>query len=638
MPRAVRLRQWTAPVLVLALAVAGLTLGAPPLSSGAGPAPERTITLRPVLTNVPSTWPQEAFGASLGSFERPTRAMRDAATEAALAGPPGWHPRARSDATDLATGMVFRFATGVLAPCIGNGPVRILQSGRYQLAPGSATPSLAGRQVLFSGQDVLRSRTLRWSAGDVSSKPFVGTAVETTASELGRARIAVMLRTRHQGHDVRWSVDDLSITITFADHCGIRDPREAAAWELNEGDGSPAATWLPATVEEEIVHRGDGRIGPRLWTPDSPQNSLTGDLDVRATLRPGDWQDLATAALTKWIDALDPAGHDTIDAYEIGVWTGRPFLEWTDTATVEHLVQPEIPLRNGPGEVTFRFTLDAATPEGTHVVRYYERAIDGAVVTEDGTRWVQRDEQVFPGTTDIHDSSEPLEIDSPHDTFSGDVRWVQLRSGDDGPIVAEFDPTRDALEASVDRFTSSTSGETWTVEPGALTRTGPRQASVTVAEDHPLPVDLPPDLVGSGRSFTLMVTGSLEGEAGLPLSAGDVPVTGDAAGWGLFLAGEDAGFYAVRPGVQASDPVAIPDRRGRFMMIVRHRAGSHQLEVWWNGTSDGPSAAPALPDLREIGPAALGRFSSPVEIQASMAWNRALTHGEVVALGAEIVA
>jgi hypothetical protein len=548
---------------------------------------------------------------------------RALAMDAATSGGPEWHPASETPAAGRSTGIVFRFGADLLAPCVAGGRVEVRHHGSYDLDLVGPRPSLVGRQTLFAGAEAIRFRNLRVDGH------FDGLPTEIGVADLSRLRLAVFVRTRNAGETFEWDVDDLAMTVTFRDRCAAAGGAavDDAAWHLDAADGAPAGegaedgagpTWHAADEEERIVLRADG--GPHLWaaTPDSPANSVTGDIDLRARVAPQDWQGYALAVVTKWIDAVDPNGLATIDAYEIGTWTGVAFFEWTDPYGAEHIVIPRVPERSGPGEVEFRFTLDVDTGHGTHRAQYFERGPDG---------WALLDTQEFAGTTSIQDSPEPLEINSPHNMFKGDVLSAQVYDGIDGALVADFQPDRDARDTATRQFTSATSGEVWSLDPGALVRTGPTPPRVEVDSTHPLQVEWPAGLVSFDHDFTIVLSAVDLPDGGLLLGS----ATPLSPGWGLYLDPRVglAGFYGTDGGTTLSDEVAIL-RDGDTVLTVRHRADLGDLEISWGGRSDGSqstgAAPPSLPDDASVG---TGPVACAFGIRSIAVWDRALRGPEL---------
>lgn len=198
-----------------------------------------------------------------------------------------------------------------------------------------------------------------------------------------------------------------------------------------------------------------GTTGNYVSTPDSDAVSVTSAIDIRAKAAVGDWSSLnAFKFATKWGSAPQ-----------------RSFTFATSTTLAGGLA---LNLSEGGEFTTTRASSQAAGfVNGTaHWVRATWRASDGRVQfftsddydpeTEAGT-WTQLGVDESITYSSIKDSSSPVWVGE-SSANSGQIHYVELRNGIDGPIVAKFDPSGIVIAGTRDPATLvSSTGETWTM-------------------------------------------------------------------------------------------------------------------------------------------------------------------------------
>jgi len=194
-------------------------------------------------------------------------------------------------------------------------------------------------------------------------------------------------------------------------------------------------------------------------TPSAAPLQITGDLDVRAYIRPASW----TPATAQHIVSKDnPSGNQR--GYRLQLNTdGTISLAWSpngvDTLSVTSTAAPTV---GAAGARAIRAVLDVNNGSGGHTVTFYEAA------TLDGP-WTQLGSSGSDGsgTTSIFASTAELRIGVRGDgtqPFEGVIHAVEIRSGIDGTVVADPDFTdHDTGDTSI----SDDAGNTWTVQANA---------------------------------------------------------------------------------------------------------------------------------------------------------------------------
>ena len=221
-----------------------------------------------------------------------------------------------------------------------------------------------------------------------------------------------------------------------------------------------ALEFQPAATEDlELVL--PGASGDFASTPDSAAVSITGDLDIRAHLSPDDWTNPAYPyVISKWTGSTYRSY-----ALRLASW-GALYFQWsTDGATSGTVTKTStavVPFADGEaGHI--RVTLDVDNGAAGNDVKFY--------TSTDGVTWSQLGATVTTaGVSSIDDGGARLEIASAFGGAgaapTGEVYSAQLYDGIDGTLAADFDPTRDASVGDT-TFTSSTTGEVWTVNGNA---------------------------------------------------------------------------------------------------------------------------------------------------------------------------
>lgn len=190
--------------------------------------------------------------------------------------------------------------------------------------------------------------------------------------------------------------------------------------------------------------------GAGATTPDTAANSITGDIDIRCRFYRDNWSSGGFPMLIgKWFDNRAYALHFTDD---------RPLFEWSAGGVVVGLTGPRME-RTTPAPVWLRGTLDVSNANGV-----WEAAIWRS---PDGSDWRMVARAVGAAATSIDDTTAPLTVGIELNAgafvqpLAGRVFYAEVRKGIDGPIVARFDPTKDAKPGN--RSWPASTGETWSV-------------------------------------------------------------------------------------------------------------------------------------------------------------------------------
>jgi hypothetical protein len=205
-----------------------------------------------------------------------------------------------------------------------------------------------------------------------------------------------------------------------------------------------------------------GTSGAYASTPDHPSLHVPGTIDIRIDLSMADW---SPAVFTTLVCRNDTNGERS---WQLGMGTtGRLEWRWYTDGTETFTAQSTAP---GPGS-----TLVNGERRAMRVVFKPDNGAAGRTATfytaptMAGT-WTQYLSAVTttPATT-IHGGIDPVEIGS-HDAGTGNlmagvVHAVEIRDGENGPVVAHFDATD--KDPGVEEFTDET-GKTWVVVAPAV--------------------------------------------------------------------------------------------------------------------------------------------------------------------------
>lgn len=176
-----------------------------------------------------------------------------------------------------------------------------------------------------------------------------------------------------------------------------------------------------------------------------PSLRIVGDLDIEAKLAMDDWTPTSTQGiLGRFVTATNNKAY----RWNVNATTGLVNVAWTadGSTTVAKGVAPVATLTDGSPAVV-RSTLDVSTG----VVDLY---IDG----------VLQGSSSAAGATSIYPATAQLDIGAGYNSnaeiFAGDIYYVIVRDGIDGPVVARYDAA-DAVEPFATQ-TGSVDGRTWT--------------------------------------------------------------------------------------------------------------------------------------------------------------------------------
>lgn len=205
-----------------------------------------------------------------------------------------------------------------------------------------------------------------------------------------------------------------------------------------------------------------GSAGNYVSTPDTPANSITGDLDVRILVACNDW----TPANA--FDFFDKETNDTTNfSYLLRLGTdGKLTLYWSaDGTSLLSRVSTVAPTVSDGGKLWLRATLDVDNGAGGHDVKFYTSA-DYNPETGSGT-WTQLGSTVTTaGTTSIFNSTATLHLGGDRSGVAGQLAgrfyFFELRNGIGGAVVAVFNPD-DAANGDSTSWNSSQTGEAWTI-------------------------------------------------------------------------------------------------------------------------------------------------------------------------------
>jgi hypothetical protein len=200
-----------------------------------------------------------------------------------------------------------------------------------------------------------------------------------------------------------------------------------------------------------------GTSGSYAGSPDSPQLSVTGDIDIRAYVAPDDWTPAADQVLVgKW----NTTGAERSWAFQLVGSTGDLKLTWSPDGTA---VRTASSAGAPPGVVDgqpqwVRVTVDEDNGSGLRVTNFYASA--------DGSSWTQFGQDTGTNLSPFQDSTSQVEIGSYNNgasfNFAGIVYRVEIRNGIDGTAVATPDFRTDPSDTSQRQFTD-TQGNVWSL-------------------------------------------------------------------------------------------------------------------------------------------------------------------------------
>lgn len=203
-----------------------------------------------------------------------------------------------------------------------------------------------------------------------------------------------------------------------------------------------------------------GVSGNYASTPDTAAISITGDIDIRAKVALDDWTPTAESGLVaKFVSASNYS-------YSLSVRTDgtlRLYTSSNGSTPVAHISTAPTGIPDGTTKWV-RATLDIDNGGGNGTVTFW--------LSDDGAAWTQLGATVTrTGTAALFDGTAELRVgvlDGTSSPMSGNVFYVEIREGIDGPVVARFDPNTVASTGQRTPTTwQSTTGETWTLNGSA---------------------------------------------------------------------------------------------------------------------------------------------------------------------------
>jgi hypothetical protein len=198
-------------------------------------------------------------------------------------------------------------------------------------------------------------------------------------------------------------------------------------------------------------------------TPDSVASSITGDIDIRVKVSLVDWTPSTgeNDIIGKWA-----VGQRT---YFLSVTqTGLLKLYFSSDGAVLQSAVSTASVSVVDGNIKWiRATLDVDNGANGRDAAFY--------TSDDGVTWTQLGTTVTQGgTISIFDSTAPVSVGGWAATTApavGNIFYAEIRNGINGPVVVKFDPTNDTVDGTTS-FTSSSTGEVWTVSSAATIRSG----------------------------------------------------------------------------------------------------------------------------------------------------------------------
>ena len=247
----------------------------------------------------------------------------------------------------------------------------------------------------------------------------------------------------------------------------------------NVRQGRPGRVWLGLMGREGYLSL-PGESGDNTATSDSVVNSITGDLDVILDVSCDDWTPgTQTILASKW----QASGNQRSWVFSVVATTGRlQFRSSADgsSATIDKISSASPSVTDG-GRLQVRVFHDVDNGAGGNDVKFYTRA-------SDSDAWVQLGStQTTAGTHARYDNSTTLTLGATagggtdlggNIPLAGKIWFAGVYSGFDGTAVVEFDPSTDAHRGDTS-FTSSATGEVWTINQSGSTR-----AEIVMDENH----------------------------------------------------------------------------------------------------------------------------------------------------------
>lgn len=263
------------------------------------------------------------------------------------------------------------------------------------------------------------------------------------------------------------------------------DPSIISAALAAARQGLPGTVWIGALVREAWASL-PGASGNYLSTLHQAGFAFaSGTIEVVARIAAADYtpavfprivcQDTATAATSSWRLLMSTSGTLSLDVSD-----GSNYLGVASTVSLASL------LADGDA-IWVKASVDFDDGAGNRVGRF--------ATSSDGLTWTALGATVTTaGTVAMNATSLVCSIGATNSgnvgLFTGQIHYVEVRDGIDGPVVARFDPASDARLR--DKSFTSTTGEVWTVH-----QSGSPEATIAV-DDGAVVAD--PFLAFEGRT------------------------------------------------------------------------------------------------------------------------------------------
>jgi hypothetical protein len=366
---------------------------------------------------------------------------------------------------------------------------------------------------------------------------------------------------------------------------------------------------------------------------------LTGDLDVRVKLDPGDWASPvfdSSGVMVAQVTA-DPERRFAFRLNSGGQIMVQLYPDGTSANSALRVFSGTLPFANNtPGWL--RMTVDTDNGAGQHEAKVF--------TSTDGVSWNQYGTtQAAAPAYSLVASGSPISIGgwgAGNQSLAAKFYAVQIKDGIDGPTVFDFNAATDITSAAATSFTA-TSGQTVTVNratSGRKTALVTRPIWLFGTDDY---LEVPDnDLIdfGAADSFTVM---AVVRQWATPVSSGRYINKRAASGAGYQLQANTtthAAAFVVEDGAAASVQGISPTSTGgalRSLIGVRNTVAD-TLTTYLNSTAGTPVTDTTTGSLANSSVLRMGSRSDSVttvqdmELVAVAIWRRALTAAEIAVL------
>lgn len=251
-------------------------------------------------------------------------------------------------------------------------------------------------------------------------------------------------------------VDPASCALTLNNKDGRYSPRNPA---------SPYYGMLGRNTPLEVTIAGpesylalDGTAASYAETPDTSVLDIVGDIDVRVEGE-ADWYVPGTQVLLgKWDSSVSQR------SFILMLQDAALLFLWSPDGTISHFVSRALP--SLPARAVLRVTLDVSNGSGGWTCRmYWATSLAAADWTEIGEPFVESGTtSIFAGTAPLRAASSSFTITPPWLPVMGRVYRAEVRSGINGPLVADLDAR--LLAPGTAGFTDSV-GRVWALAGAA---------------------------------------------------------------------------------------------------------------------------------------------------------------------------